>query len=172
MRDDAFERLFDEHAVGLLNFLAFRTGDRALAEDLTAEAFEKALKARRSFDRRKGNEKSWLYGIALNLLSDHFRKRSAEDRAVQRRLESETDRHEGFAESVHDRHAVMAALGQLSAEEREIVALRFGARMRNPEIAEVTGEPLTTVEGRLYRALRKLRAHFDQPASAEEAEAR
>jgi DNA-directed RNA polymerase specialized sigma24 family protein len=45
----------------------------------------------------------------------------------------------------------------LSAEEREAIALRFGADLTVPEMAAVLDEPLTTVEGRVYRALRKLR---------------
>jgi RNA polymerase sigma-70 factor (ECF subfamily) len=54
----------------------------------------------------------------------------------------------------------MEALETLSSEEREAVALRFGADMTVPEMAKVLGEPLTTVEGRVYRALRKLRAQL------------
>ena len=49
----------------------------------------------------------------------------------------------------------------LSDEEREAIALRFGADLTVPEIAEVLGEPLTTVEGRVYRALRKLRERLE-----------
>ena len=49
----------------------------------------------------------------------------------------------------------------LSPEEREAIALRFGAELTVPEMAEALGEPLTTVEGRVYRALRKLRAELD-----------
>ena len=43
MRDRDFERLFAEHAAPLFGFLVYRTGDRALAEDLLADAFERAL---------------------------------------------------------------------------------------------------------------------------------
>ena len=46
MRDDEFERLYAAEAAGLFSFLAYRTGDRALAEDLLADAFERALRAR------------------------------------------------------------------------------------------------------------------------------
>jgi len=49
------------------------------------------------------------------------------------------------------------ALARLSEEEREAIALRFGGDLTVPEIAKVTGERLTTVEGRVYRALGKLR---------------
>ena len=56
MRDDEFERLYAAEAAGLFSFLAYRTGDRALAEDLLADAFERALRARRRFDRRRGSQ--------------------------------------------------------------------------------------------------------------------
>src|ERR671916_1024637 len=84
MESDEFERLYEQEAQGLFGFLAYRTGDRALAEDLLADTFERALRARRGFDRRRGSEKTWLYAIALNLLRDHARRAAAEGRAVER----------------------------------------------------------------------------------------
>src|SRR5919108_5762560 len=84
MRDDEFERLYAAEAPGLFAFLAYRTGDRALAEDLLADAFERALRARRRFDPRRGAARTWLYSIALNLLRDHARRAAAEGRALER----------------------------------------------------------------------------------------
>src|SRR5215210_8984379 len=84
MRDNEFERLYEAEAQGLFGFLAYRTGDRALAEDLLADTFERALRSRRGFDRRRGSAKSWLYAIALNLLRDNARRRAAEVRALER----------------------------------------------------------------------------------------
>jgi DNA-directed RNA polymerase specialized sigma24 family protein len=49
----------------------------------------------------------------------------------------------------------------LSSEEREVIALRYGADLTVPEISRLTREKLTTVEGRVYRALRKLRNEID-----------
>ena len=119
MRDEEFERLYAAEAQGLFGFLVYRTGDRALAEDLLADTFERALE-------RTGP------GMA-----------SVDPAPVE------------------DRDAVQRALRVLSEEEREAIALRFGAELTVPEIAEALGEPLTTVEGRVYRALRKLRAELD-----------
>src|SRR4051812_41206497 len=84
MRDEEFEELYSAEAAGLFSFLAYRTGDRALAEDLLADAFERALRARGRFDRRKASQKTWLYAIALNCLRDHARRASAEARALER----------------------------------------------------------------------------------------
>src|SRR5215204_5103238 len=84
MRDADFERLYEREAAALFGFLAYRTGDRALAEDLLADTFERALRARRGFDRRRGTERNWLYAIALNILRDHARRAATEGRAVDR----------------------------------------------------------------------------------------
>src|SRR4051812_27469640 len=83
MSRTAFDRLYSEHAEPLLGFLVYRTGDRALAEDILADTFERVLTAPRGLYR---NEKAWLYTIALNRLRDLARRRSAEERALERAL--------------------------------------------------------------------------------------
>jgi RNA polymerase sigma factor (sigma-70 family) len=160
MRDEEFERLYAAEAQGLFGFLAYRTGDRALAEDLLADTFERALRSRKRYDRRRGPAKAWLYAIALNLLRDHARRAAAEGRAIER-TGSGPAWSEPAEAAVGDRDVVQRALVRLSPEEREAIALRFGAELTVPEMAEALREPLTTVEGRVYRALRKLRAELD-----------
>jgi RNA polymerase sigma-70 factor, ECF subfamily len=155
MRDEEFEELFDEHAPGLLAFLVYRTGDRTLAEDVLADTFERALRARRRFDPRRASRKTWLYAIALNLLRDQFRRGEAETRAYQRVAVPEPE--DTALADLERRDELAAALARLSPEEREAVALRYGADLTVPEIARLTGESLSTAEGRVYRALRKLR---------------
>lgn len=162
MRDGHFERLYAEHAGPLFGFLAYRTGDRALAEDLLADTFEAAYRARSRFDRRKASERTWLYAIALNRLRDHARRRAAETRAYERMAVG------GDAAASHrepadfgDRDLLERSLAKLSEDERDCVALRFGADLTLKEIATLLGEPMTTVEGRVYRALRKLRDDLD-----------
>jgi RNA polymerase sigma-70 factor (ECF subfamily) len=157
MRDEEFETLYAEHAEGLFSFLAYRTGDRSLAEDLLADTFERALRHRRRFEVRKGSRKTWLYAIALNVLRDHLRRRSVEAGANAQVVQLEADAPLDH-QAVEDRDLVGRALQVLSAEEREAIALRFGADLSLPEMARVLGEPLTTMEGRVYRAMRKLRA--------------
>ena len=157
MRDEHFEHLYAEHAQALFGFLSYRTGDRMLAEDLLADTFERALRARRRFDPRKASEKTWLYAIALNCLRDNARRRSTEVRALERMASGPSLGSTGEMDEVSDRDLISRNLAVLTDEEREAIALRFGADLTVPEIAKLTGEPLTTMEGRLYRALRKLR---------------
>jgi RNA polymerase sigma-70 factor (ECF subfamily) len=152
------ERLYAAHAQGLFGFLTYRTGDRVLAEDLVADTFERALRARRRFDRRRGGEKAWLYAIALNLLRDYLRRQGAEARAVERAAVTlGSGEAPDLLEGVETRGSLVDALAELSVEEREAVALRFGGDLTLREIAAATGESMTTAEGRVYRGLRKLR---------------
>jgi RNA polymerase sigma-70 factor (ECF subfamily) len=160
MRDEDFERLYAAEAQGLFGFLAYRTGDRALAEDLLADTFERALRSRKRYDRRRGPAKAWLYTIALNLLRDHVRREAAASRALERTGPGAVSTA-APDDAVSDRDVVQRALARLSPEEREAIALRFGAELTVPEMAQALGERLTTVEGRVYRALRKLRAELD-----------
>jgi RNA polymerase sigma factor (sigma-70 family) len=156
-RDEAFERLYAEHASGLLSFLHYRTGDLALAEDILADTFERVLTARR-FVPRQASERTWLYTIALNRLRDLARRQGAEQRALARadaptRVASD---HADF-EIVEKRDLVHRAMSALPDEEREALALRYGADLSLSEIAKVTGQRQSTVEGRIYRGLRRMR---------------
>jgi RNA polymerase sigma-70 factor, ECF subfamily len=163
VRPTDFDRLYDEHASGLYSFLAYRTGDPAAAEDLVADTFERALRARRRFDPRRGSEKTWLYSIALNRLRDEARRGAVADRALGE-LAHRAETHDSAASTdrVETRETLRSALALLAEEEREAIALRFGADLTLKEIAKVTGERMTTVEGRVYRALRKLREHLGE----------
>lgn len=167
MRDDGFERLYEEHAQGLFAFLRYRTGNTVVAEELLADTCERALRARRRFDPRRGSAKTWLYAIALNCLGDHARKRAGEGRALERMAAGPgfaTDEHEqidelaqGEFEDVADRDLLNRSLAALSGEEREAISLRFGAELSTAEIAKLTGVGPRTIESRVYRALEKLR---------------
>jgi RNA polymerase sigma factor (sigma-70 family) len=157
MRDDQFERLYEEEAQGLLGFLVYRTGDRALAEDVLADAFEKVLRSRRRFDPRRGSAKTWLYTVALNRLTDVQRRSATERRALERIAAGSEAEDAGGLEDVERGGDLMVALSGLSEEEREAIALRFGGDLTVPEVAKVLGVKLSTAEGRVYRGLEKLR---------------
>ena len=157
MRRDAFERLYAEHAQPLLGFLIYRTADRALAEDLLADTFERAIRARRRFDRRKATEKTWLYSIAVNCLRDHQRRAGAEQRALENVTAGSPSGAPDASDAVADRDAVERAMHVLTDEERDAIALRYGAELTIPEIAKLAGLAETTARGRVYGAMQKLR---------------
>lgn len=158
MRAEEFERLYPEHAQSLFGFFNYRTGDRPLSEDLVADTFEKAFRSRRRFSRLRGSEKTWLYSIALNCLRDHQRRAGTREKTLERATAGiEAGGDVTALDRVEGRDELARALAGLSPEEREAVALRYGADLTVPEVARLLGEPVQRVEGRVYRALRKLR---------------
>jgi RNA polymerase sigma factor (sigma-70 family) len=157
MRPGDFERLWEAHAQPLFGFIAYRCGDRGLAEEFVAETFARAYSSRMKFDSRKASEKTWLYSIALNLVRDHGRRSVTRDRALGRVAVGVGLAEDDTIARAEQRMTLNEAIASLADVEREAVALRFGADLSAPEISKLIDEPLTTVEGRIYRALRKLR---------------
>ena len=157
MRSEDFERLYEAHAASLLAFLEYRTGNIELARDIHADTFERILKTRWRFDSRRGSEKTWVYAIALNVLRDSGRRRAAEARAYERVISGGHESDWDKPERLDDRDAVRRGLAKLPGDEREAVALYYGADLSLEEIARVTGTRTTTIKGRLARARERLR---------------
>src|SRR5438552_7639151 len=68
-----FADVVAEHLDDVYAYLVYLTGDRAAAEDLAAETFEKALRVWKQFDPRRASAKTWLCQIARSRALDHFR---------------------------------------------------------------------------------------------------
>jgi len=151
--------LYEEHIWGVYGFFGYRVGSRADAEDLTQQTFERAMRAWDRFDPNRGSARTWLMSIAHNLLIDHYRR----DRTARHEpVEDYLGHHELRAEEpdIGVSPELAGALQELGDRDRELVALRFGADLTGPEIAELTGLALSNVQQILSRSLRKLRARL------------
>lgn len=157
--------MYAQHRGRLFAYLVYRTGDRALAEDLVGDVFERAFRARESFDPRRGTELSWLYTIAINRLRDHHRRSQFERAALEQVATERSPLAETPLDSIPDRDRVMRALQALNPREREVIALRYGADLTAKQISRATGLTVTTVEGRLFRALRRLASLLEADAT-------
>ncbi len=147
----ARRHLDDVHA-----FLVYLTGDRAVAEDLTAETFARALERWHRYDPHRGGARTWLCQVARSAALDHFR---AEDRRRRREgryavAELRESAEPVFGEGLSP--ALERALAQLSAAEREVVALRIVLELDGEGAARVLGISTTACSTRLSRALAKL----------------
>lgn len=167
MKDTEFTRLYSEHASGLYSFLSYRTGDRVLAEDLLADTFERVLRARNGYDNRKASERTWLYAIALNCVRDNARRATAESRALERVGAQANGHFQADPElaGLEQKDLLRHAFTVLDADEREVMALRFGGDLRLAEIAAILGESRSRIESRIYRGLKKLRGVLRQDAT-------
>ncbi len=144
-------------------YVATLLRDRSLAEDVTALAFERAFRRRRTFNPRRGSERAWLFGIARNAALDELRRRKRTTALLDEPAE-EPGAGEQQVESVIRRAAVRAALAGLNPRERELVALKFHGGLSNPEIARVLGVSESNAGTLLHRTIEKLRRACDAQA--------
>jgi RNA polymerase sigma-70 factor, ECF subfamily len=150
----------EAHLDDVYRYVLYLTGDRNLAEDLTSATFERALQRWARFDPRRSSAKTWLCLLARGVTLDHFR---AEQRR-RKREETYTAGTRDVAEPVYGdglSPALDEALTELSAGEREVVALRVVLELDGDQAARVLGISPTACSTRLSRALTKLAERVD-----------
>ena len=148
----SFSAVAESELDAVHRYLLFLTGNRAVAEDLTGETFEKAFRSWRRFDPRRGTPRAWLCRIARSTALDHFR---AEER--RRRREEQYARGAAVVDEEQlGPGPLEAALAQLSPVEREVVALRVLLELDGPTAARILGISTTACSTRLSRALKRL----------------
>ena len=168
----AFGRLFDHYHASIYRYIVSRVHRPSDAEDLTQLVFVKALEALPRYEARGIPFGGWLFRLARNAVIDHVR--THRDHAD---LSSAAERPGGEAgpdEIVAVRQAldeVAAALGALTEEQREAIALRFFGGLSAREAAAVMGKQEGTVRGLQFRAIAAMRRTLGiddpEPALAE-----
>jgi len=157
---DALRQLYDKYKADLLKLAILLTGDVCQAEDVVQDVF---LKLVQSFDRIciRGNVRNYLITCLVN------RARSLRRGAGQRRetlLETPIThmcpgpRPDQWAVLNEQMQQVGEAMGQLPAEQREVLALRFEAGLEFRQIARLQQVSINTVQGRCRYGLEKLRS--------------
>jgi RNA polymerase sigma factor (sigma-70 family) len=151
-----FARVAEELLDDFFGYLLYLTKNRALAEDLTSDTFEAALRKWRRFDPHRGTPRAWLLAIArttaLDRLRADARRRRREERAEAAFPYDHAD--DPFGEGLSPE--LEAGLRSLSTGEREVVALRIVLDLDGEQVARVLGISPTAVSTRLHRALAKL----------------
>ncbi len=162
----AFEAFVERHAMLLDRWLLAQTNDPATAHDLMAETFAQAWYAARRFrGSDDGSGAAWLYGIARNLLRQHYRRGRLET-AARRRLGMATSTHEeDGSEEITFRidarelaPAVREAFAELTPEQQRAIAYRVIDEMSYAEVAARLDCNTVTARSRVFRGLRTLRA--------------
>ncbi len=136
-------------------YLVYLTGDRAAAEDLAAETFEKAFRSWRRFDPHRGAPRTWLCRIAHSVAVDWFRAEARRQRREETYMRDAEMRGVGVRRT-GSRRSSTRRCGRLTPAEREVVALRVLLELDGPSAARVLGISQTACSTRLSRALKRL----------------
>ncbi len=170
---EAFGALFDRHSRAVHRYLVRRVGPDD-ADDLLAEVFVAAFRARHRYDRSRANALPWLYGIAANLSARMFRSRTRAAAATRRLAgrdavpsdpqDLQTERLD--AEASWPELAV--ALDALADGPREALLLYAWEDLSYEEISVATDVPIGTVRSRMSRARATLRELLDAQRATED----
>jgi RNA polymerase sigma factor (sigma-70 family) len=160
----SFASVAERHLDDVHSYLVYFTRDRAAAEDLTAETFEKALRQWRRFDPRRGSARTWLCQLARTTALDHFRAEERRRRRERTYAQEQQQVEEGVFGGLSP--ALERALSELSAGEREVIALRILLDLDGETAARILGISATNCNTRLSRALKKLEERMSADVAA------
>jgi RNA polymerase sigma-70 factor, ECF subfamily len=160
----AFDRLYSLYADKIFRYLYARSGQREVAEDLTADVFVRLIQVLPRFRvnsaRPVASFSAWLYRIAANLLLDQYRRqryRNHADLAEHHELPSpEPSPHDGVAAD-ENCQALMQAIDHLNEDQQMVLLCRFAENLSVQDVAEVMGKTEGAIKALQHRALLNLR---------------
>ena len=154
-----FAELYRETVRDVYAYVATLVGDRAAAEDVVAQAYERAYRKRRSFDAAPRHRSGpGCSGSRATPRWTSCAGASAPSRWSPSRASSPAD---DDPDAIARRATVRAALGRLEPRDRELIALKYHGGLTNAEIAKLLGVSESNAGTRLHRAMTKLREACD-----------
>lgn len=155
--ETALAEIHDAYYGPLFRYIAFRVSDRQAAEDLTSEVFVRLLTTLRDGKAPETTLKGWLYGVAANVVSDHHRRQY---RRPQTELSEALPDSYGNPAEMLDKKLSQAhlrtLLGELTTEQQDVLALRFGYEMPIRDVAETMGKSEGAIKQLQARAVAML----------------
>jgi len=144
----------------IYRYVSYKVNDLRDAEDLAGEVFVRMLGAIKG---QKGDLEAWLFRIAGNVVTDHYRKRAV--RSAEEELPEEVPGGNDPAADVErklDGDRLRKGLKALTEEQRETVILRFVMGYRHDEVAAMTGRTAGAVRALQFRALAALKVALEK----------
>jgi len=152
--------VYSEQLPRIYNFLRFRIGRRADAEELTSRTFEKAWNARDRYRRDVAGFSTWLIGIARNVATDHLRS-ARNHLSIDAAMNASSGiTAEDEVARISDIERLVTLTSTLEDREAELIALKYGAELSNRAIARLTGLTESNVGTLLHRLVEKLRTRW------------
>ena len=150
--------LYDEYYDRISRFAYVRLGNRPDAEDIAGETFLKALKSLDSYQERGAPMQAWLFRIAQNLITDHFRRAQRKPTVPIGDFDTAGDDNPAAdVEQKLEMERVNAAIDQLTADQQEVLRLRFYAGLNSKETAEVLQKSDVAVRQMQHNGIQKLK---------------
>ena len=164
----AFTELYEAYFTRVYNYVRYRCYDLATADDLTSQVFERLLDRIGLYAPARGPFEAWLFTVARNVVNSHYRRLRFpwlvwEDLHRQPAggltPEETVIKHEAQGD-------LLAALSRLDERSRDLLSLKYAARLTSRQIAQMTRLSESNVRVILHRALGRLRVELAEAQDA------
>ena len=147
-----FVEIYERHVDRIYAFVTRRAENRAVAEDITSEVFEQALRTIPRFEWRGVPVAAWLFRIAANALADHWRERARDANETPPDVPDSSE-----LEDIDRRIALYQEVERLPDLQRQVIQMRFVEEKSIREVAAALGRSEGAVKQLQLRALENLR---------------
>ena len=156
---DKLSLLFKRYNQPIYKFAYYQVGDQALSEDIVQNVFYRLLKYRETFSGQ-GEFKTWIYHIARNTITDHYRKTNKIDYKDDITTISDTNKNGSVNhefEKKNEMNSINKALQLMKEDQREILIMSKYQDMPYKEIATLLNTNENNVKIRVHRAIKELK---------------
>lgn len=158
---EALGEIYDRYASAMYRYVSAQIDDRQMAEDIAGEVFLRMMEAVRKGSFARISLSAWLYRIARNLVVDYYRKRRPPTVPLESLRPPPLSPAEAPESRVLQEH-VRQAIRQLTLDQRQVIVLRFGQKMKAQEVAQVLDKSEDAVRALQRRALASLRRILEE----------
>lgn len=165
--EEAVTLLYERYVDTIYTYIHYRVESAEIAEDLTSEVFLRMVRNLRGFTDRGLPFKAWLFRIAANLVTDHYRH--SNKRTIMPIHEYfESDDPNPFEQVVEDQEQrdIQLALKTLPAQYQDLLILHFVDDLSYDEIVKVMNKSPAALRAMQYRALKSLAQQLDKMVQA------
>lgn len=164
-KEKDFTYIFETYYKRVYNFIYYRVNCHYTSEDLTSQVFEKIMVNIETYSKNKSPFEVWLFAISRNVVNDYFRglkKYKIFSLDLIKDFVSRKQTPEAIVEIAETNDELLKALRVLDQREKNIIALKFGAELKNKEIAEILHLTESNVGVILYRIMKKLKTQLEK----------
>ncbi len=154
---DALTQVHDTYYPTIFRYIAFRVGNRQVAEDLTSEVFVRLMNAVRDQNAPQNTLRGWLYRVASFVVADYHRNQyRVEQTELRETMKANSASPADMVSSWQTFDELYQAVKELTPEQQDVIALRFGYDMAIREVAQAMGKSEGAVKQLQARAVAAL----------------
>jgi len=162
---EQFGQIYDQYIEKIYRFVYLKVSSKEVAEDITSKVFLSGWEVYQKDQGGIKNMNAFLYQIARNAVTDHYRKRGKSKTVSQDAVAETPDSRPGVYEGAvlsSDIEAIKASIQGLKKEYQDVLIWHYLEDMHPEQIAEILDKPVGTIRVMIHRGLKALKDQLPQ----------